>query len=91
MGLHKDVGECTALRAPNSRTGGIGISSRIDTSQSGSRLDALLALSMLIRIELSGTFWAAESDMAQLISNALTRSSEGTVANVIRCQQVVDL
>jgi len=87
MGLHEDVGECTALVVSNSRTGGIGISSRIDTSQSGSRLDALLAPSMLIRIELSGTFCAEESDMARLISNALSRSSEGTIANVIRYQR----
>jgi hypothetical protein len=80
MGLHKHVGECTALRAPNSRTGGIGISSRIDTSQSGSRLDALLALSMLMRIELAGTFCAGESGMADTVSDALSRSSEGTIA-----------
>jgi hypothetical protein len=37
----------------------------------------LLALSMLIRIELSGTFCAGQSDMAHTVSNALTRSSEG--------------
>jgi hypothetical protein len=66
------------------------ISSRIDTSHSGSRLDALLALSMLIRIELSGTFCAGESDMAHFVSNTLTRSSEGKCSNVIRCQ-VLDL
>jgi hypothetical protein len=37
----------------------------------------LLALSMLIRTELSGTFCAGQSDMAHTVSNALTRSSEG--------------
>lgn len=77
--LHEDVGECTALEVSKRRTGGS--EDQLENRHiAGWRLPSRLALSMLIRIELSGTVCAGESDMAHFVSNALTRFSEGTVS-----------